>query len=43
MIPALLATCFHAGFMLALFLFPDDGGNMFLGNVEWLSTVYMTL
>jgi hypothetical protein len=27
---ALLATCFHAGFLLGIFLDPEDGGNMFL-------------
>jgi hypothetical protein len=30
---ALLATCFHAGFLLALFFDPEDGGDMFLRNV----------
>jgi hypothetical protein len=27
---ALLATCFHAGFLLDLFFYPEDGGDMFL-------------
>jgi hypothetical protein len=27
----LLATCFHAGFLLSLFFDPEDGGDMFLG------------
>jgi hypothetical protein len=30
---ALLATCFHTGFLLILFFDPEDGGNMFLQNV----------
>jgi hypothetical protein len=30
---ALLATCFHAGFLLGLFFDPEDGGYMFLRNV----------
>jgi hypothetical protein len=30
---ALLATCFHAGFLLGLFFDPEDGGDMFLRNV----------
>jgi hypothetical protein len=28
----LLVTCFHAGFLLGLFLHPEDGGDMFLRN-----------
>jgi hypothetical protein len=28
-----LATCFHAGFLLALFFDPEDGSDMFLRNV----------
>jgi hypothetical protein len=30
---ALFSTCFHAGFLLVLFFYPEDGGNMFLRNV----------
>jgi hypothetical protein len=30
---ALLATCFHAGFLLSLFFYPKDGSNIFLRNV----------
>jgi hypothetical protein len=30
---ALLATWFHAGFLLGLFFDPGDGGDMFLRNV----------
>jgi hypothetical protein len=30
---ALLATCFHAVPLLALFFYPEDGGDMFLRNV----------
>jgi hypothetical protein len=29
----LLAGCFHAGFLLSLFFYPEDGGDMFLRNV----------
>jgi hypothetical protein len=39
----LLATCFHTGFLLGLFFYPEDGGDMFLRNVGWLSTDYTTL
>jgi hypothetical protein len=38
---ALLATYFHDGFLIGLFFDPEDGGNMFLPNVGWLSTLYM--
>jgi hypothetical protein len=34
---------FAAGFSLALFFYPEDGGEMFLRNVRWLSTDYMAL
>jgi hypothetical protein len=34
----LLATCFHAGFSLNLLFDPEDGGDMFLRNISWLST-----
>jgi hypothetical protein len=30
---ALLATCFHAGFLLGLFFDPEDGGDIFLRYV----------
>jgi hypothetical protein len=30
---ALLATCFHAGYLLRLFFDPEVGGDMFLLNV----------
>jgi hypothetical protein len=30
---ALLATCFHAGFLLGLFFGREDGGDMFLRNI----------
>jgi hypothetical protein len=40
---ALLATSFHARFLLALFFDPEDGGDMFLRNIGWLSRDYMVL
>jgi hypothetical protein len=40
---ALLATCFHAGFLLSLFFDPEYGGDMFLRNVGLLSTHYTAL
>jgi hypothetical protein len=36
----LLATCFQAGFLLGLSFDPEDGGDMFLRNVGWLSRDY---
>jgi hypothetical protein len=30
---SLLATCFHAGFMLGLFFEPEDGDDMFPRNI----------
>jgi hypothetical protein len=30
---ALLATCFHAGFLLSLFLDHEDGGDILLRNI----------
>jgi hypothetical protein len=32
-ISALLATCFHTGFLLGLFFDPEYGGDIFLRNV----------
>jgi hypothetical protein len=29
--------------LLGLFFDPEDGGDMFLQNVDWLSTYYTTL
>jgi hypothetical protein len=40
---ALLATCFHAGFLLGLFFHHEDGRDMLLRKVGWLSTVYTAL
>jgi hypothetical protein len=37
---SLLATCFHDGFLLNLFFQLEDGGDIFLRNVCWLSTNY---
>jgi hypothetical protein len=39
---ARIATCFDAGFFLGLFD-PENGGDMYLRNVGWLSTDYTTL
>jgi hypothetical protein len=39
----LLTTCFNAGFLLGLFFYPEDGGNMFLSNFDRLPTDNMTL
>jgi hypothetical protein len=36
-------ACFHAGFLLGLFFNPEDGGDMFLWNVNWLSVDCMAL
>jgi hypothetical protein len=30
---ALLAACFHTGFLLGLFFNPEDGGDVFLQNI----------
>jgi hypothetical protein len=35
--------CFHAGILLGLYFYPENGGNMFFRNVCWLSTDYTTL
>jgi hypothetical protein len=37
---ALLATCFHAGFLRASFFDSENGGDMFLRNVGSISTDY---
>jgi hypothetical protein len=39
----MLATCFHAGFLLSLYFDPEDGRNMFLRNLGWFSTDYTAL
>jgi hypothetical protein len=36
-------TCFRAGFFLGLFFDNEDGGDVFLRNVGWLTTAYMAL
>jgi hypothetical protein len=38
----LLSTYFHAGIWLGLFD-PEDGNDMFLRNVSWLSTDFTAL
>jgi hypothetical protein len=35
---ALLATCLHVGFLLGLFFNPEDGGDMFLRNIDFQHT-----
>jgi hypothetical protein len=40
---ALLATCFRAGLLLAVFCGPENGDDVFLRNVGWLSTGYTAL
>jgi hypothetical protein len=40
---ALLANFLHAGILLGLFFNPEDGSDMFLRNVGWLSTDYTSL
>jgi hypothetical protein len=40
---ALPATCFRAGFLLGLFLDPEDGVDMYLRNVGWRLTDYTAL
>jgi hypothetical protein len=37
------AACFNASFLLVLFFDPDDGGDMLLWNVGWLSAGYTAL
>jgi hypothetical protein len=36
----LIVTRFHAGSLLSLFYYPEDGGDMFLRNIRWHSTNY---
>jgi hypothetical protein len=31
----------HSGFLIGLFFDPEDGDDMFLRNIDWLSTDYM--
>jgi hypothetical protein len=33
----------HDSFLLGLFFYPEDGGDMFLWNVSWLSMDYIPL
>jgi hypothetical protein len=33
----------YSGFLFGLLFYRDDGGDMFLGNVHWLSTDYTEL
>jgi hypothetical protein len=36
-------TCFHASFLLGLFIDPEDGGDMFPQNVSCLAMDYTAL
>jgi hypothetical protein len=38
-----LATCIHAGSLLDLYFHPEDGDDMSLWNVGWLSAEYTAL
>jgi hypothetical protein len=38
-----LVTCFNPGFLVGLFLDPEDGGDVFSWNVCWLPTDYTAL
>jgi hypothetical protein len=40
---SLLATCFQTDFLLGLFFILEDGGDIFLRNVDWVSTDYTAL
>jgi hypothetical protein len=39
----LLATCFHTGFLLDLFFDLEEGDDIFIRNVGWLSADYTAL
>jgi hypothetical protein len=38
-----ISSLFHAGFLLGLCFDPEDGTNIFLGNVDYFSVNYTTL
>jgi hypothetical protein len=38
-----LLACVHVGFLLSLFFDPENGGDIFLRNVGWLSTDFTAL
>jgi hypothetical protein len=40
---SVLSTCFHAGFLNVSCFNPEDGGDVSLQNVGWLSTGYIGL
>jgi hypothetical protein len=40
---ATLATCFQSDYLLSLFFDHENGGDMFLRNIGWLSTDYTAL
>jgi hypothetical protein len=37
------ASCFHIGFLLGLFFYPDNWSDTLLRNVCWISTAYTAL
>jgi hypothetical protein len=41
--PAWKQVATSSGFVLGSFFDPEDGGNMFLRNIDWLSTDYTAL
>jgi hypothetical protein len=38
-----VCSLFYSGFFLGLFFHTQDGGDIFLRNIDWLSTDYTAL